>query len=178
MKQEIPKRFAIIGLPGSGKSTFVAKLGRLLDVPVHHLDRHQFIPGGKKRDSQEFLSIQKAMLAEESWIIEGCSISTLEMRFARADLMIYFHLPRLLCMWRVLKRLFFYDKNLCDTPEGCSKIFNWEILQYIWNFDKEKREGIEMLRKNYPNAAFLVFKSSKDAAAYVNNLRSRIVSSI
>lgn len=36
------KKFAIIGLPGSGKSTFSVKLGKILNIPVHHLDRHIF----------------------------------------------------------------------------------------------------------------------------------------
>src|SRR5271154_5056681 len=121
MKQEIPKRFAIIGLPGSGKSTFAAKLGKMLYIPVHHLDKHMF-DGKKKRDRQEFLSVKEAMVREESWIIEGCSISTLEMRFARADTVIYFHLPRLLCIWRICKRLFTFDKNLADT--GCLRGIN------------------------------------------------------
>jgi adenylate kinase family enzyme len=93
MKTDRSKRFAIIGLPGSGKSTFAVKLGQLLDIPVHHLDRHMFEPGGKKVDKQEFLKIQKAIVDEESWIIEGCSFSTFEMRFARADTVIYFQFP-------------------------------------------------------------------------------------
>jgi adenylate kinase family enzyme len=49
-----PKKFALIGLPGSGKSTFAANLGKILQIPVHHLDRHMFEPDGKKKDKQEF----------------------------------------------------------------------------------------------------------------------------
>ncbi len=44
-----------------------------------------FEPDGKKRDKQEFIEIQKAMLDEDAWVIEGCSYSTFEMRFAKAD---------------------------------------------------------------------------------------------
>ena len=84
MKNTYLKRFAIIGLPGSGKSTFASKLGEVLDIPVHHLDRHMFEPDGKKRDEKAFVEIQKAMLNEAAWVIEGCSFSTFEMRFATA----------------------------------------------------------------------------------------------
>ena len=42
MKNSHPQRFAIIGLPGSGKSTFASKLGIILDISVHHLDGHIF----------------------------------------------------------------------------------------------------------------------------------------
>lgn len=64
MKNTHPKKFALIGLPGSGKSTFASKLGKLLDIPVYHLDGHMFEPGGKKSDKQEFIEAQKAMLVE------------------------------------------------------------------------------------------------------------------
>jgi adenylate kinase family enzyme len=170
---DIPKRFAFIGLPGSGKSTFAAKLGKLLNLPVHHLDRHMFEANGKKKNKQEFIAIQKALLAEESWIIEGCSYSTFEMRFASAQTIIYFHLPRLLCTWRVLKRRFFPDKTLCDTAVGCSQIFNYEIVRYIWTFDRDKRERIEELRKKYPQVVFRIFTSSNEADKYLKDLLTR-----
>ncbi len=49
MKNICYKKFSLIGLPGSGKSTFASKLGKILDIPVHHLDRHMFEPDGKRR---------------------------------------------------------------------------------------------------------------------------------
>jgi len=110
-KNHPPKRFALIGLPGSGKSTFAVKLGKLLKIPVHHLDKHVFEPNGKKRDKHAFLLFQKQLVDEECWVIEGCSFSTFEMRFAQADTVIYFFLPRYVCFWRMLKRLFNYEKT-------------------------------------------------------------------
>jgi adenylate kinase family enzyme len=106
------RKFALIGLPGSGKSTFANRLGQLLGIPVHHLDKHMFEDGGKKRDKQKFIKIQKAILDEEAWVVEGCSFSTFEMRFAKADVLIYFHFSRFVCFFRLFKRLFNYKKNL------------------------------------------------------------------
>jgi adenylate kinase family enzyme len=164
MKQGKLKRIAIIGLPGSGKSTFATKLGNILDIPVHHLDRHMF-DGNKKRDKKEFLLVKQALVNEECWIIEGCSISTLEMRFARADTIIYFNLPRLVCIWRSFKRWLNFDKRIADT--GCLKGINLTLLKYIWNFDLDKRQGIEELRKHFPNVDFIIFSSSDDANKYL-----------
>lgn len=164
MEKETLKRIAVIGLPGSGKSTFATKLGKMLSIPVHHLDKHMF-DGRTKRDKQEFLSIKERLVNEESWIIEGCSLSTLEMRFARADTIIYFHLPRWLCIWRVFKRLFTFDKRITDT--GCLKGINGPLIKYIWNFDQDKRGSIEELRKQYPNVEFLIFRHSQDPEKYL-----------
>ncbi|MBA3239486.1 MAG: hypothetical protein H0T62_14245 [Parachlamydiaceae bacterium] len=71
MNKTHAKKFALIGLPGSGKSTFASKLGRILNLPVHHLDKHMFEPDGKKKDKKEFIEIQKAMLDEKAWLVEG-----------------------------------------------------------------------------------------------------------
>lgn len=165
MKTIHPKKFALIGLPGSGKSTFASKLGRKLDIPVHHLDRHMFEPDGKKKDKQEFIEIQKAMLNEEAWVVEGCSFSTFEMRFAKADVLIYFRLSRLTCFLRLLKRLFNYNKNF-----GGLRAITWEILKYTWNFDKDKGAKIEELRQKYPQTKFLTFRHQKDADSYLKSL--------
>lgn len=143
MKKIRPKKFAFIGLPGSGKSTFAVKLGRILDIPVHHLDRHMFEPGGGKRDKQEFIEIQKAMLDEEAWVVEGCSFSTFEMRFAKADVLIYFHFSRMVCFLRLFKRLFNYKSDF-----GGLRVITWEILKYTWNFDEEKELRSKNLGKS------------------------------
>ncbi len=164
MKKNHPKRFALIGLPGSGKSTFASKLGKILNIPVHHLDRHVFDPKGKKNDKQEFIEIQKAMLAEDAWVVEGCSFSTFEMRFARADILIYFHFSRFVCFLRLFKRLFNYKKDF-----GGLRAITWEVLKYTWNFDREKRTRIEELRKQYPETEFLIFKKQKDANLFLKS---------
>lgn len=156
------KKFALIGLPGSGKSTFAAKLGQKLNIPVHHLDRHMFEPGGKKRDKQEFIEVQKAILLEEAWIVEGCSFSTFEMRFAHADVLIYFHFSRLVCLYRLCKRIFNHKKDF-----GGLRIFTFELLKYTWNFDKEKRAKIEELSKKYPQTEFLIFRNQRQADRYL-----------
>lgn len=167
MKNSHPKKFALIGLPGSGKSTFASKLGKILNIPVHHLDRHMFEPGGKKRDKQEFIEIQKAMLDEKAWVVEGCSFSTFEMRFSRADVLIYFRFSRLVCYWRLFKRLFNYKSDF-----GGLRAITWEILKYTWNFDKEKRARIEELRDKYPQTEFLIFKSQNDADLFLREIRN------
>jgi len=159
------KKFAIIGLPGSGKSTFGYQLSKALKIPVHHLDRHMFKPDGKKQDKQAFIAIQQSLLDEEAWIVEGCSFSTFEMRFAKADILIYFDFSRLICFCRMIKRIFNYQSAF-----GGLRTINLELLRYTWNFDKEKRARIEELRKKYPTTQFLVFKNQKEADAFLKTL--------
>ncbi len=164
----MPKKIAVIGLPGSGKSTFAMQLGKLLGISVEHLDRYQFI-GNKKRDKAEFLAIQDDILAREFWIIEGCSFSTLEKRFEKSDCVIYLRFSKLLCIWRILKRLFRTWKTPCDS--GCLNGINWTLIQYIWNFDLEKGERIQELAKKYPHVDFRIFTSFTDINLYLDEIK-------
>jgi hypothetical protein len=47
---------------------------------------------------------------------------------------------------------------------------NWALIKYIWNFDLDKRESIEELRKRYPNVEFLIFRHSQDPDKYLEKL--------
>lgn len=72
--------------------------------------------GRKKRDKNEFLEVKQSLAKEDPWI-EGCTISTLEMRFATADTIIYLSLPHPTCIWRVCKRMLASNVHLSET--GC-----------------------------------------------------------
>ena len=161
-------KIAVIGLPGSGKSTFASQLSQKLNIPVHHLDRHMFESDGRSKDRIEKRKIEQTLVKKPSWIIDGCSISTLEARFASADRIIYFDFPRSLCIWRVFKRIFTWNEQL--TNSGCLRGVNYSLLYYIWNFDRDKRPLIETLRHAYPHVSFLIFKRSKDAEAYLHSV--------
>lgn len=156
------KKIAIIGPPGSGKSTFAAKLGKKTQIPVHHLDRHMFEESGKKKDKQEFIEMQKAMLSAESWVVEGCSFSTWEMRFIQADLILYFDFNRVLCIWRLCKRFFNYRKEF-----GGLRAITWEILQYVWTFHKEKKTRLQQLRRRYPGKELRIFINQKEVDRFL-----------
>lgn len=151
-----PKKFALIGSPGGGKSTFASRLGEILKIPVHHLDRHMFEPGGKKRDKQEFIEIQKTMLNEEAWVVEGRSFSTFEMRFKKANIVIYFQFFPFISFLRLSKRIFRYRKE-----HRSLRFINLKLLRYTWNFDREKRERIEELRMKYPEILFVILKNQE-----------------
>ena len=108
----LPKRIMIFGIPGSGKSFFAVWLGELLDIPVEHLDRSFYVDNWVERDYDQFLHIQEELIKKERWIIDGNAIKSLEMRFKTADVVLYFRFNRLLCLWRIFKRLL--DHRISD----------------------------------------------------------------
>ncbi len=170
MTIKIPQRIAIIGVPGSGKSTLALQIGQLLNLPVHHLDKAVFTKNGKKRSFQERLEIQRAIINQDQWITEGCSIKTLPLQFSRADIVIYLKFTRLLCIWRTLKRLFTFNQNLANT--GCVKLANWTLLKYIWNFKKNKDPQIDEAKKLFPKLTFRTLENPTDVIHFLTLIKT------
>lgn len=160
-------RIMIFGRPGSGKSTFALKLHKTTGIPLYHLDRYFYIENWIERDYQEFLQIQQDIVNKESWIIDGNSIKSLEMRWSKADLVLYFNYPRYICYWRVFKRLFKKDKLIHDKAQGCKENIRLSLLKYMWTFDQRVTQKIKVLKNKYPNAIFIEIKNDKQLKNYV-----------
>ena len=158
----------IFGLPGSGKSTFAQRLGKLIDLPVYHLDRYFFVENWQERDYPDFMRIQQGFVDQDKWIIDGNSIKSLSVRYKRADAVIYFHYNRWVCITRLFKRLFVRDPLIQDLADGCSSTVRMRLITYLWGFDDRVKDTIDELRRRYPNTDFFVFHNDKEAENFFN----------
>ncbi len=156
------QRIMIFGLPGSGKSTFSIELAKALNIPVYHLDKHFFIHGWIDRNKDEFLEIQTKLVSQDKWVIDGNALSSLELRYARADLVLYFCVQRPLCLIRLIKRRFQKNRGVDDRAEGCTERLRFTLVRYMWTFDRRVTPLIKRLRTTYPHTPFHKIKSQKD----------------
>jgi adenylate kinase family enzyme len=154
-------RIMIFGRPGSGKSTFALNLSKRLNLPLYHLDKYYFIENWQERNREEFLQTQQEIVNQEKWIIDGNSVRSLEMRYQRAEIVLYFAYPRLLCLWRLIKRSFKKDTQIEDRAEGCPEKLRWRLITYMWSFEDRVKDSIQLLQANYPHVKF--YKITKDA---------------
>lgn len=155
------ERIMIFGRPGSGKSTFAYKLHNKTGIPLYHLDKYFFEYNWIERDYQEFLDIQQDISSRETWIIDGNATKSLEVRWQKADLVLYFNYPRWICYWRVFKRLFTKDISIKDRAPGCQEAVRWSLIKYMWNFNKRVASKIKDLKSKYPSTTFIEIKSDK-----------------
>ena len=160
----------IFGRPGSGKSTFAYKLHQHTGIPLYHLDKYFYTSHWVERNYEEFMQIQQDLVDRDSWIIDGNCTRSFETRWARADLVIYFALPRYLCYWRVLKRFFSRNPLLDDRAEGCEEIISWKLLKYMWTFDQRVAQSVVFLQKTYP-ATYCSVHSDKEAEHILTNIK-------
>ncbi|MFI0434479.1 MAG: GrpB family protein [Parachlamydiaceae bacterium] len=166
-----PKRIMIFGIPGSGKSTFSLKLSRLLNIPLFHLDKYFFLSGWQERGYEEFLQIQKGLVDQDSWVIDGNATKSFEMRFSRADTVIYFRFNRILCLSRIFKRLLYKHPQISDRAEGCTENIRFRLIKYLWGFPQRVKQSIEALRLKYPEAKFYEFQNDDQAQSFLTTLK-------
>lgn len=130
-------RVLVLGPSGAGKSTFARRLGGVIGVPVVHLDQLLWEPGWRQVPQPIFRDRVAAAAAGESWIIDGNSPSTLDLRLPRATRVVLFDRSRLVCYARVFRRVAFgYGRVRPDMAPGCPERFDWEFLRYIWDFPR------------------------------------------
>ena len=136
------KRVLIIGPCGSGKSTLLRKLGPLLGLPTHHLDRMNWKPGWIESDRDELRTRIADVVAQERWLIDGNYGGSLDLRLPRADTIIYLDFPIALCLWRVFRRMMSASRSeRPDMTEGCTERLDLAFLFYVatWAMGPRKR---------------------------------------
>jgi adenylate kinase family enzyme len=140
------KRIMIIGCGGAGKSTLSRQLHASLGLPLHHLDQYFWQAGWVEIDRQEWKRLNEKLVAEDRWIIDGNYGSTMDMRLARADTVIFLDYPTWIRLYRVLKRAYRYrGRTRPDMTEGCPEKLEWGFIWYVLRYRATRTPGI--LRK-------------------------------
>lgn len=135
------ERILIIGCGGSGKSTLARQLGEKTGLPVVHLDKLFWHPGWVESSKEEIDERIMQIISEPRWILDGNYNRTLPKRLEKCDTVIYLDFSRFACLMGVAKRvLTTYGTVRPDMAEGCPERFDWEFLQWVWNFNKNKRK--------------------------------------
>jgi len=163
------ERVLIIGCPGGGKTTFANALGAKLGIPVRHLDRYFWREGWTPTPQDEFRKIQNELMQEERWIIDGNFTKSIGNRITVADTIILFDFPKMINIWRTLKRfLRHFGTVRPDMGGGNKETLKWVHVKYILMFPrKEFRAKITELAGD---KKVIVFRNTKEAARFLKNV--------
>ena len=161
----------IIGCGGSGKSTLARLLGEKLDIPVIHLDKLFWRPGWEQVSREEFDRLHGEALTGEKWILDGNFDRTMAERIRHCDTVIYLDFNRVACLLGVAKRILTtYGKVRPDMGEGCPERIDWEFLQWVWNFNKNKREKNYRLLNETDGIEKIVLKNRRAVKMFLQSL--------
>lgn len=168
------KKIAIIGSPGSGKTTLATKLSNALNLPVHHLDLYQWERDWVKRDRAAFIQDHRALCMQDRWIIDGCGIrATFDERVQHADAIIFLDIPRERCVWRLLKRWWQTRKTdlRTDVPAGCRDRLSVQFFSYVWTYPgKYRQKIIDILDRVQSQKITLILRSDYEIKTLLQSI--------
>lgn len=172
-------RVLVIGICGAGKSTLAVELGRRLDLPVVHLDKHYWRPGWSPTPEDEWQAHVASLVAGERWVIDGNYSSTQHLRFPAADTIVDLDFPRRIALPRVIRRVVTsYGRVRWDLGEGCPERFDWEFLRFVWDFPRLLRPGTdEALRRFAADKRVVRLTHPKEVRRFLRSLPSVVTSS-
>ena len=165
------KRILIIGNCSAGKTTLSLKLQSILGLDAIHLDQHYWKPYWTEPDKQEWTKTVSELVEKESWIMDGNYSSTMNMRIAKADTIIYLNFPTIVCLSRVIKRIVSnWGKVRYEMPEGCTERLDLKFLHYVAMYKITRSKNIlEKLKHLDPEKKLMVFNNDKEVAEYLIN---------
>jgi len=167
------KRVLILGPSGSGKSTLGERLGRILRVPIIHLDQYYWKPNWINTPEEEWRVIVRELISSDSWVMDGNYTSTLKIRSAAADTIIFIDIPRRLSYLRVISRfLRFRGRTRPDLTENCPEKIDWDFIRWIWDYPHTRKPVIlRFLEKLKPTKDVIVLRGQNEIEIFLDSIR-------
>jgi adenylate kinase family enzyme len=169
------QRILIIGSSGAGKSTFARKLGATTGLPVVHIDQLYWGPGWVPVPRDVYLERLRQAVAQERWIMDGNSPSTLDLRLPRADRIILMERSRFACLARIgLRIMSSYGQVREDMAPGCPEKFDREFLKFVWNYPvKDWLEVLAAIERHGARDRTTTLRSDAESAAFLDALEAQ-----
>ena len=163
------QKIAIIGGPGTGKSTLAKNLGKEMKLPVYHIDGIHHLKNWEIRPTQERDAIISEKVKEPKWIIDGTYKATLEERVINADLVIFLDYSTIAKLKGIISR-YFKNKGQ-EKPEipGCKEKMDWEFIQLTMKWNKTKRKIVKDILDRYKDKKILIFKNRRSLNKWYEN---------
>lgn len=164
---------AIFGSPGSGKSTLARHLSDQTGLPIFHLDKCFFKPGWVTQTDEVFTAAITNIVAGDKWITDGnyTRESANAGRIERADILILLERPRMVCLWRVVRRILInYGRVRPDQAAGCPERIDWDFLRFVWNYPAKTKQIQQLLREQPADKTVFMLRSNRDVSHFLDRI--------
>lgn len=138
------ERVVVIGNGGSGKTYLARRLAQALSLPLINLDAEYYDRGWQVTSPEVFTARQRELVAGIRWVIEGNYASTLPIRLAAADTLVFLDLPPWACLAGLLQRRLRYRGGQ-HRGDGVFDRLTWEFIRYVWGYRRSMRSRVRRL---------------------------------
>ncbi len=158
------QRIIVIGCPGSGKSRLSRALHNKTGIPLYHLDMMYWNADKTTVEKSVFLERLSAVLKKDEWIIDGNYSSTMELRMAACDTVIFLDYPLEVCLDGIKERR---GKSRSDMP-WIETEEDAEFIEFIKNYNEQQKPKVLELLEKYSDKSIVILESREQADAFLN----------
>ena len=158
------KKVIVIGCPGSGKSTVSRALHNMTGIPLYHLDMMYWNADKTTVEKSVFLERLSAVLENNEWIIDGNYGSTMELRMAACDTVIFLDYPLDVCLDGIKERR---GKPRSDMP-WIETEEDAEFIEFIKSYNEQQKPKVLELLEKYSDKNIVILRSREQADAFLN----------
>ncbi|MFD8645095.1 MULTISPECIES: topology modulation protein [Streptomyces] len=134
------KKVAIVGCGGSGKSFLARELGRILDAPVTHLDAAFYDDEWNALPLDKFANLQRELVAQPRWVIDGNYNSTLQIRLDACDTVVLMDVSTVAALYGIFSRQIRHGAG--HKGNGVHNRINWGVIKYVATYRRKMRPRV------------------------------------
>jgi adenylate kinase family enzyme len=164
------QRVLVIGSLGAGKSTFSRELAQRTHLPLTHLDAEYWRPGWVRPPKETWEERVRELIAPDAWILDGNYTSTVQLRAERADTVIVLDYPRVLCLYRAVRRAVLNRRT--DRMNLGKEPLDLEFLRFIWTFPAVQQRQLAQLEA-LPHLTLIRLRSDAQTQAWLDTISGR-----
>jgi adenylate kinase family enzyme len=161
------KKVAVVGCGGSGKSYLARELGRILGVPVTHLDAVFYDAEWNERPMDEFAALQSELVSRPGWVIDGNYNSTLPIRLEACDTVVLMDVSTIAALYGVFSRQVRHGAG--PRGNGIHNRIHWGGLRYVATYRRKMRPRVIAKIEEYaaPHADVVLLANRKQTRAWL-----------
>jgi adenylate kinase family enzyme len=167
------ERFAIVGCAGSGKSWLARRLGEILDVPVTHLDDVFYDDAWNELPMEKFAAVQRELIAQRRWVIDGNYNSTLSIRLAACGTVIFLDVSTLAALRGVFTRQIRHGAG--HQGDGMHNRIRWGVIRYVTTYRCQMRPHVVTKIEEFAagHAEVILLTNRRTARRWLQHIAAR-----
>lgn len=171
----------VVGVTGSGKTTFSQELGRILDYRVIELDAIHWLPNWQEADWNDMRAQVDALTGKPGWISDGNYSQIRAVLWPKADTVIWLDYSFLLIFARLFRRTFMraYRKEALwnGNRESFRIMFSRDsvILWLFKTYARRKKEfPLQFAKPEYRHLRVIRFTHPHQAEEWLERLNNQL----
>lgn len=171
-------RVSVVGVTGSGKTTFARRLARMLNCPHVELDSLHWQPNWVEAPLEVFRGRVDRALRGDRWVVDGNYSKVRDIVWARADTIVWLDYSLPLILWRLTSRTFRRLLRQEELWNGNRESLRMQLFTrdslFLWvlqTYPKRKREyPMSFKQPEYAHLRVVHLRSPREAKRWVESV--------